>query len=780
MKIIIRNYRCYSTEKTFTFQPGMTNLRGPSGSGKSTILSALIWVLYGKERSISPGKTFRGRTHVTLMYDNIQIDRYTNTKLLEVTYTDDLKSVDSVMKKLIDDRAQAYIDNIFGDLTTFKISSTILQKQFNNFLYLSQKERTTFLESLCESPINFEKGFEKINEEIRVLQGQLDKVKIELNVNMGLMQKVYPGINLAKSDDKTVDVLSTDLIKLKEHKKIYDLHVSKVNEINIKIKFLTEKYNKIPKDIKERIDNLKAEQEALTVDKLIIKAKDLSNTIRHYGNISEPVILTDDNIPVDLRQLEASKKWETLMESYIGQLVKLGISDITLLSEEITRVSQLKSTVNDHLIMFKIKNIESSINQDLPDTNVIEEKIKKQMKKQMNVERSKDILTCPHCQKYVRYNNKSLIPENHIIPESLGDDLGKDCLKSLQGILSQCHYRDQKVIELNNLNSTLSDKESIWKNHNDMNKDMNRLETLINIKNHLDHLGPRPIPSVDLLQRQKRQEERRKWQQLNQLKTELEEIQTQILQMNYSLDKPPGRQSNVISSELMRYTIMLEDLDSFQLELKTLNDTQNTFLSKIDHTFNASLINKIEEQLTLRKKQDQYLIAIEKYQQIDIVKNKLEVNVKNHMLFKEGLQHIEITLFEDLISDINGYLEGILSDIFDTNITVKLEVVKTLKTTERVKPQVYFKVDYRGIESENTDGLSGGEADRLSLALTIAFHKLTGSKILFLDESLNSLNEETRNITLSKVKHMLKGDIVICVYHGETSNIFHHQVDIDS
>ena len=82
--------------------------------------------------------------------------------------------------------------------------------------------------------------------------------------------------------------------------------------------------------------------------------------------------------------------------------------------------------------------------------------------------------------------------------------------------------------------------------------------------------------------------------------------------------------------------------------------------------------------------------------------------------------------------------------LFDDPISINIALFKTVKTTSIVKPCININISYRGGEYNSLAEMSGGEADRVSLAITLALCRLSSSPILLLDESLSSLNQDLK------------------------------------
>jgi len=82
---------------------------------------------------------------------------------------------------------------------------------------------------------------------------------------------------------------------------------------------------------------------------------------------------------------------------------------------------------------------------------------------------------------------------------------------------------------------------------------------------------------------------------------------------------------------------------------------------------------------------------------------------------------------------------------------------------------------YKGMEVSPSQ-LSGGEQDRLSLALTLAFSSLSKSPILLLDECLSSLDSKNKENALKCLRSDDK--IVITVDHEAVEGYYDYIVRV--
>ena len=91
---------------------------------------------------------------------------------------------------------------------------------------------------------------------------------------------------------------------------------------------------------------------------------------------------------------------------------------------------------------------------------------------------------------------------------------------------------------------------------------------------------------------------------------------------------------------------------------------------------------------------------------------------------------------------------------------------KKLKGKGELKPQFNMKVTLKGNEYDNLNFLSGGEKDRISIALTLTLSTLLNNPIIMFDESMSSLDEEMRERCLDLIKKYASDKILINICHS--------------
>jgi len=138
----------------------------------------------------------------------------------------------------------------------------------------------------------------------------------------------------------------------------------------------------------------------------------------------------------------------------------------------------------------------------------------------------------------------------------------------------------------------------------------------------------------------------------------------------------------------------------------------------------------------------------------------------------------ETQALDSTIASINLELAYQLERLFDTPITVRFETTKALKNGQS-KYCINLAVNYRGVMYDDINQLSGGEAGRVSLAVTLALNKTASSPMLMLDESLSTLDEELVDTVVDALKEVSQGYAIpiFVVMHNCTTGGFDHVVD---
>ena len=195
----------------------------------------------------------------------------------------------------------------------------------------------------------------------------------------------------------------------------------------------------------------------------------------------------------------------------------------------------------------------------------------------------------------------------------------------------------------------------------------------------------------------------------------------------------------------------------------------------------------VDEKISVIEKELEKVSRFKSWQQEILLRNQkieLEKDWKHLMKERESCEKLKKVVIEarneilqNLIENFNHVVEEILSYLFD-DIAIELDMFKVSKNSKEVKPHFNIKIVLRGLEYDNISLLSGGEKDRVSIALTIALNVISKSNILILDEPMASLDESMREKCLEVIKKFSKNKIILNVCHTITEGYYDNVIEI--
>ena len=142
------------------------------------------------------------------------------------------------------------------------------------------------------------------------------------------------------------------------------------------------------------------------------------------------------------------------------------------------------------------------------------------------------------------------------------------------------------------------------------------------------------------------------------------------------------------------------------------------------------------------------------------------------MTISSGLEYAEGKVLSKFIDTINHNLGVHLDAFFTDPMSV---VIKSFN--ENDKPVINMEIFYKGIEIDVAN-LSGGEYDRLNLALTMTFNEISKSSVLILDESLASINQELATEIIMHLKENYTDKLVWMTQHQAVKGMFDNVFDV--
>lgn len=711
MELSIKNFKGID-ERNLKLDYKFYLITGKSGvSKKTSTLESIKYILFGGTRNIKPLHS-KKKTVVTLKYQDMLIVRSKNPEQLKI---------EKEGKEYLNQEAQNIIDSKFNTENIWYLSSYIPQNKRNIFIESSSQEKLEILKELIF----------KENKDINL--------KI-FNTLDSLAKNLLEKINKI---DGTIEYISKDIERIKDENedylKIYQ-EAKKVDNLNKKIERLENQliiYNK-QLEFKEKNINLKDLEnypprlnlELINLWKEYLKyEKEFNNTLFNKDYIN----LNLNNLNNELSNCINNQK---IVKKYQTQNIKKLINDIKQKIEflnyksKFDKVKKLESYIS--LLTIKIKELNDRwkivlriIKHDFVEFDQHQgRKIKENY-----LENNKKILICPKCDSHLFFEN------NNLKIEKLNIDI-KEKTFSINTINSYIQV-------LNNFQQA-KDKLDILKKDIPLDKD---------------------YQNVDI---------------------DYDEEDLRIL-YTYKFDT---RDENNIKSDIKNYHLnqkfqKLKEFKNFKYQVP--NDFEEYYQRYLtlkryqELKLDIEIEDDIKEKLTTYKL---YREAINKCQTLEEREKDLRDEENKRKKNTQQLEHInrlhkviretENSYMEMRIGEINQQLNEILDNLFD-DISIEITMFRETKGKEKNKPQVSLNIFLDGVEYPNLNYFSGGEKDRISIALTLTFNIILGSPILMFDEVFSSLEEKKREDCLNIIRKYTKDKILLNICH-ETIEGFYDEI----
>lgn len=175
-------------------------------------------------------------------------------------------------------------------------------------------------------------------------------------------------------------------------------------------------------------------------------------------------------------------------------------------------------------------------------------------------------------------------------------------------------------------------------------------------------------------------------------------------------------------------------------------------------------LTKHFEMMPIKQKYD-------RYQSLSQQTKDHEVRVQLYTELIEKTKILEHTLLHEYLTMLNTSLESVLGDMFEDPIHLSFELFKG------ERPSVQIRLIYKGNETDSVVDLSGGEQDRVSLAITMSLSMTSTFPYLLLDECFGSLDASIKEKCLDVLRKTMDSKPVLVIAHGETEGDYneHHR-----
>jgi len=822
-KLTLKNFKCFSSYEVEIDHSATILFDGPSGIGKSTLIQAFIFAITGEGK-----KLFKQGTKslsVELIVNNTKPFRIVRKKGPESLRVYEFPKEKGEENCYEDDEAQVRINNFFGK--NFLNTSIIKQKGESSFLASSAKDKMVFLQALLFSDSTIEKQKDKVVDLIKNCKDEMSKLSVKFStLKEVLKSKLVSVINSdyekfekysSYSAEKATNKIKTKQEKIKAHNNLVRNTQSKLQEkqsllvkkTNDEMKY-TQLKNRISifqeqlTDISEKIENIKKDYDEESYDQLVDNINETRNKIRYLKLktkcdstqkiLSEQINKSLKEVDEELMKIKESEYEEDLYNDYCEK----------------------RDLLKKHRDLLK-KIEEARYSQDDLDEKVEEMQEIKSFLEKANLYKSS--LTCPHCKKCVRLNNTVLekldtisddfstekiqqkrqrqkVLETEIIKLENFKKLFEHYTKEDDAITKKLekykHISVNKIVELSDLITKMDESRALQVTtkkkkkqlqeekkrveafeHDQLSDDYNKLKKILQqnpqfkslCNNEEDNLEHYEKTLSELLLKQNSQEK---------IKDELSAL----------VDKKRNitRDIKTIGTSYEECEDTLEDIIK---EIEKINDEIEDMSQKLEELDENNKEDKYNEEISLLEKYKVYLEQLNEKSKIqsdieDVDKEykKIEKDCVNYSIILEGIEHAEGVLLSKFIDTINHNLSIHLDAFFEEPMHVQIKPFKESKNNKE-KPVINLDIFYKGNETDLTN-LSGGEYDRLNLALTLTFNCIANSPVLILDESLSSINQELSTEIIMHIKETISDKLVWMTQHQAVKGMFDRVFQINA
>ena len=795
MEVHISKFKCYTRASFLISQSGITLLKGPSGIGKSTILQAIAWCWYGSLRGVESRLEGKEELSVVCRFARpingiVEICRWKGKGKLRV----------AILPSSVYEgpTAQNVIDAIFGPDEMWNITTCIDQGERNALLSRSGVERMDIIKKFAFGDDEPEVFIERITTELGsvvarrkectdaiahdqisrdryqhqcqadaskwLAADELVKVLREIEITGGEITCLTQAMAEQRRIAGVISALLSAITRSKEVlEKIPMLPAIDVEECRRKVAMLEQ----------QRDDHLRSSGQA----------KDLQELKARLDRHPRP-----KNVGADALSYTAMVEQERIYHLQTSLCASLRVA---YQSEAITaEITRLDSIIAQQPLLQAYARLRSTTKPVKPIEAATIEEIKTLERRVMTIreiaEQRRMTLECPHCHNGVKYIGGRIVPST--VPSGEVEDIGsieREIARMYQAMKAQHLHHVQEInyrrVHDEYLSAGGSAGEDVTSlstppplSPGEMMATTQRLVQLRSIK-----VIPDPNSSYTSADILAAQDYHRLAQNYLEAEKKLPPIST--LDLAAVAEEISRRRQEITDYQLHQHTrttaivALQEDEKRYAAAVKLLDSTVDARLATLHAR--QHLLHLQYNAARAAEGLIQWDKAIERKQALE---RDLYVEMNELDTLRRVARDVECIALQRTVDSINRVVNDIAMQLFEDPIVIAISLFKETKTTHVLKPQVNVAINYRGIEYDSIKQPSGGEADRISLALTLAFNVISGSPILFLDETMAFLNASVKESCLRAIRSHLTNKMVIIIAHEAVEGQFDHAIDLGS
>lgn len=738
---------------------------------------------------------------------------------------------DSQYRFFEDDQAQAYINTIFGHKDIFNATCYLEQGERNIFFSSTNNEKMSILNSLAFQEEDPEKFLISIDERIKEASDQqtISKVEYETTLSIhnstdfkGDIQDILSP-NTANNYKQQLPIIAQEIQSLSQQQQLRQYN------LNLQSRLLQDKNNITP---------IPTDQEIQLISDTIPILRERESLLSQIKFIQKPnIIYTQQEYQQALEQntLYNTYSQQVLRYniSYSQNDINLYISNIKQMLQQQSTLSRYYEYKNlqDKLdqLNYNINILKSKSYEYKPVNNISEpdysnfdtskiysniqslnDEINQFKNKKQQLLSRQNILKCPCCGNSLKLDNNNQLVKSEFSPSNYPEIQEVDA--NIQSLNSKIRNHNNDISTLNNQRSQA---ERSYQNQLRQNNDIIMYNNSIDLTKKQDHdqisaleanistitstmklFDQQEFLSLDITQRLLQQQELSYLQDSIRVLSEIPIIEKPKTDP-YVIQQAIIEEQNYNNNELLKLKLnQLSVPENYKLNLyestsrlnllqrnKTSLDLINKQFSEIYIPTDNSdriqdLINTESNLKSLLLKHEHGLTFQRSKQNLD---SKLEIltsctnRLASLQKFKQKAIEVECATLELIVNNINRELSEISERIFDDPIDIKVQLFKQIKTKKYVKPTVNFDIKYNNGIYDNIKHISGGEGDRVSIALTMAFQKMAGYPLLLIDESLAQVGLDLKERAVCEMGRM---GTCLVVMHDGVEGIFDNVIEI--
>lgn len=510
------------------------------------------------------------------------------------------------------------------------------------------------------------------------------------------------------------------------------------------------------------------------------------------------------------KEIKQVQVQETIYQQFIKQLTSLK------LSPETWRDVQLMVQRSTNITPSALKAYQDFQSIQIDDSDDDQDKIMSIHQEIQEKTQSLHVMTCPHCNQFVQLKNKQLVvsesaPSTEQEIATLKKELQRltfiqDQRTKKELLFSQwsscCEDENEyewlisiqkklppskdhaKILFLTDVSHpTRSSEEllnhNLWKKRQDLEKELHSI-----VLTHKEYQQPiskvqKTIAELKHINSQWKEpldfdtSQIHRGMQIFQWKIQRSELLTQRNQL-FSASKDEEQDMDTRQQILSEQKELISKYHHITQQYKKLLEQKK----KLELTIEAVQSMDIETIKEQRETIQQYLeecrnVLPWKHHEKERLTIEQQCSASSHLLQSwsqiiEKAKWLEHTLLEQHLTTINTILENVIGSVFVDPLNVHFGLFKG------ERPTVQLSMLYKGGQNEGLTELSGGEIDRLSLALTLASAVSSPFPYLLLDECFGSLDAEAREKCLDTIKLLLPHKSVYIIAHEQTQGEFNY------